>query len=74
MVFFISIFTRLMIIIIKFYQKYISIYTSFHCRFIPTCSCYAIIVLKKYGLTKGIYFIIIRLLKCNSLHPGGYDL
>ncbi|MDR0351432.1 MAG: membrane protein insertion efficiency factor YidD [Puniceicoccales bacterium] len=38
------------------------------CRFNPTCSDYAIIVLKKYGLFKALYLIIKRLIACNPFN------
>jgi len=66
--------TKTLIYIIKFYQKYISgLKTSPTCRFYPTCSQYGIEALRKYGFFKGIILTIIRVLKCNPFHPGGYD-
>ena len=62
-----------LILTIKFYQNWISPLKPPVCRFIPTCSEYAIIALKKYGLRKGIFLTIKRLLKCHPLHRGGYD-
>ncbi len=43
------------------------------CRFYPTCSNYAYEAIDKCGVLKGIVKTIIRLLKCNPLHPGGID-
>lgn len=61
--------------IIRFYQKYISKYilTGAHCRFTPTCSQYSYEAYEKYGVFKGSYLTIRRLLKCHSFHKGGYD-
>ena len=43
------------------------------CRYIPTCSQYAIEALQKYGPLKGSYLAIRRILRCNHFHKGGYD-
>ncbi|NLE04690.1 MAG: membrane protein insertion efficiency factor YidD [Crenarchaeota archaeon] len=67
-------FRKLVIYIIKIYQKWISplkIVPS--CRFYPTCSQYAVDAVSKYGVLKGGFMALRRLLKCNPFHPGGYD-
>lgn len=59
---------------IKFYKKFLSpLKKTCHCRYIPTCSQYAVEALKKYGPFKGSYLAIKRILRCNPLHKGGYD-
>jgi putative membrane protein insertion efficiency factor len=65
---------RWVIFIIKLYQKWISpLKTVPSCRFYPTCSQYAIDAVSKYGIVRGIFKAILRILKCNPFHPGGYD-
>ncbi|MCQ2554518.1 MAG: membrane protein insertion efficiency factor YidD [Clostridia bacterium] len=64
---------KLMILLIRFYQKYISPMTRAHCIFYPTCSQYFIQALEKYGVIKGSYLGIKRILKCHPWHKGGYD-
>ena len=61
------------IIIIKFYQSFISPLIGSNCRYTPTCSTYSIDSLKKHGLIKGMFLSIKRISKCNSLFKGGYD-
>jgi len=61
------------ILIIKFYQSYISPLIGPNCRYSPTCSEYSINAFKKYGLLKGYYLSIKRICKCNPLFKGGYD-
>ncbi len=62
------------IIILKFYQKFISpLKPVSSCRFYPTCSQYAIDAITKYGIIKGSFMSIKRILKCHPFHPGGYD-
>ena len=63
----------LLIGFIKFYKKAISPYKRSKCRYIPTCSSYAIEAIQKYGPVKGSYLGIKRILRCNPLHEGGYD-
>ena len=46
---------RLMIKMIRFYQKYISVQSAPSCRFIPTCSHYAIEAIETHGAIKGGY-------------------
>ena len=61
------------IIIIKFYQSFISPLIGSNCRYTPTCSTYSIDSLKKHGLIKGMFLSIKRISKSNSLFKGGYD-
>lgn len=59
---------------IKFYRKNLSgLKSAPSCRFIPTCSQYALEALEKYGALKGTYLAVRRILKCHPLHKGGYD-
>ncbi|XBC38208.1 MAG: membrane protein insertion efficiency factor YidD [Buchnera aphidicola (Floraphis choui)] len=68
-----SMISQFFIIIILFYQRFISILFIPSCRFQPTCSHYALLVLRHYCLVKGCYLIIRRILKCHPFHPGGCD-
>ena len=43
------------------------------CRFTPSCSEYAQLALKKYGVLKGSWLACKRILKCHPFHAGGYD-
>ena len=59
---------------IKFYRKFISpMKITPCCRFIPSCSQYAIEALQKYGPLKGSFLAIKRILRCNHFSKGGYD-
>ena len=58
---------------IRFYRKYISPGLPPRCRFIPTCSQYALEALEKYGAVKGSWLAFKRILRCNPFHKGGYD-
>jgi len=39
----------------------------------PTCSTYASLAIKKYGIINGGFLAAKRILKCHPFHPGGYD-
>ncbi len=43
------------------------------CRFYPTCSHYAYQAIARYGLFKGGWKAIWRVLRCQPFNPGGYD-
>ncbi|KPU26451.1 hypothetical protein TR13x_10060 [Caloranaerobacter sp. TR13] len=64
---------KLIIILIRMYQKFISPLKPRTCRFYPTCSEYSIKAIEKYGLIKGGLMSIKRIIRCNPLNPGGYD-
>jgi len=59
--------------LIKFYRKYISPLKPPTCRFTPTCSEYAMIAIDRYGVKKGGWLAIKRVLRCNPFFPGGND-
>jgi putative membrane protein insertion efficiency factor len=58
---------------IEFYRSYISPLKPPSCRYVPTCSEYAMIAIEKYGPVKGGYLAIKRILRCHPFHKGGYD-
>ena len=64
---------KLLIGMIHLYQKYISRLKRPSCRFYPSCSEYAVLALQKYGVIKGSWKSMVRIIKCNPFHPGGYD-
>lgn len=65
--------SRAVILLIRGYQKGISPLLGPHCRFEPTCSSYAILAVQRFGLIKGCWLTIKRVLKCHPLHKGGND-
>ena len=58
---------------IRFYQREISPLCPPRCRYIPTCSEYALEAVEKYGAVKGTVLATKRILRCNPFHKGGYD-
>jgi putative membrane protein insertion efficiency factor len=59
--------------LIKAYRFLLSPWLGAHCRFHPTCSCYAITALERYGALRGSAMAVRRLLRCHPWHPGGID-
>lgn len=63
----------LFLLLIRLYRLILSPLFGQCCRFYPSCSEYALEVVKKYGAFKGGARVVRRLLKCHPWHPGGYD-
>ena len=63
----------LLILPIRFYQKFISPLTPATCRYTPTCSHYAIEAIRKHGPFKGLALAVWRILRCNPWGGSGYD-
>lgn len=64
---------KIFLIIIKFYQKFISPLKPPTCRFYPTCSSYSFEAIEVHGALKGGWLTIKRILKCHPMHHGGFD-
>ncbi|MDU2065480.1 MAG: membrane protein insertion efficiency factor YidD [Sporomusaceae bacterium] len=64
---------KLALWLIWFYQTGISPLKGPSCRFFPTCSEYARLAIEKYGIFKGGWMALKRILRCHPFHPGGYD-
>ncbi|MCM1131974.1 MAG: membrane protein insertion efficiency factor YidD [Ruminococcus flavefaciens] len=64
---------RLFILLIRFYQKFISPLTPPLCKYYPTCSCYALTAVRKFGAVKGSALAVWRILRCNPWSLGGID-
>lgn len=58
--------------LIFLYQYGYSRYTTPTCRFVPTCSQYALEAIEKYGAIKGTYLAIRRILRCNPFTKKGF--
>ena len=67
---------RVLIFCIEWYQKNISLWLhkrGINCKYYPTCSTYTIEAIEKYGVIKGSFMGIYRILRCNPFSKGGYD-
>ena len=58
---------------IRGYQLAISPMLKPSCRFYPSCSCYAHTAIERYGVVRGFWLGLRRLLRCHPFAPGGYD-
>ena len=60
--------------LIVFYQKYLSaLKGGSTCKYVPTCSQYAIEAIEKYGALKGGLLAVWRIIRCNPFSKGGFD-
>lgn len=64
---------RAVIYVIQLYRHTISPLRLPTCRFMPTCSQYAVDALSEFGLLRGGWLATVRLLKCGPWHRGGWD-
>jgi uncharacterized protein len=63
----------LLIWLIRGYRMFISPLFPPTCRFQPTCSMYAIQAIERFGVWRGGWMAIRRILRCHPFYPGGYD-
>jgi putative membrane protein insertion efficiency factor len=63
----------LIIDILKFYKAFLSPFLPSACRFEPTCSVYMLQSVEAYGVVRGVWKGIKRILRCQPLCPGGHD-
>jgi uncharacterized protein len=64
---------RALIFLIRLYRHMVSPLRPATCRFVPTCSQYAVDALTEYGLVRGSWLSVARLAKCGPWHRGGWD-
>ncbi|WP_069292896.1 membrane protein insertion efficiency factor YidD [Fervidobacterium thailandense] len=64
---------KIVLYLIKLYQRYISPLKPPTCRFKPTCSTYTYQAVERFGFIKGLLLGFWRILRCNPLSAGGYD-
>jgi hypothetical protein len=64
---------RLVLVAIRTYQAHISAGTPPSCRYLPTCSQFGFEAVHRYGLAKGGWLTLRRLLRCHPFVAGGYD-
>jgi uncharacterized protein len=63
----------LLVALLRFYKAAVSPLLPPSCRFVPTCSEYAMEAVQKYGALRGGWMGVRRLLRCHPFHPGGFD-
>lgn len=64
---------HLVLAALRAYKRHISPLLPPACRYVPTCSEYAVEAVERYGALKGSLLAVRRVLSCNPLSRGGYD-
>lgn len=64
---------RLVMLLIRGYQIYLSPFVGRCCRFYPSCSSYCLEAVRQHGALRGLWLGICRIGKCHPFHPGGVD-
>lgn len=63
----------ILIACIRFYQLVLSPWIGRECRFYPTCSQYSIEAIERFGVLKGSWLMVARIVRCNPFGSYGYD-
>ena len=66
-------FDRLLIAILRGYKRWLSPLLGPRCRFVPSCSEYAMQAIALHGAGRGTWLAARRIARCHPLHPGGHD-
>lgn len=64
---------NIIIFLLKAYKNLLSPLLGNNCRFYPTCSVYTMEAVGKYGVIKGLFKGLYRILRCNPFSKGGFD-
>lgn len=64
---------KIVVFPIKLYQYLLSPFIKPCCRFYPSCSQYALHAIAHFGVMKGLWLALLRILRCNPWAKGGYD-
>ena len=59
--------------LIKIYRFTLAAALGGHCRFLPSCSCYAEDALRAHGVLRGSWLALRRIGRCHPWNPGGFD-
>jgi putative membrane protein insertion efficiency factor len=64
---------NIFLFLIRFYRRFVSPLFPPSCRFVPTCSEYAMEAFQRKNVLRALWLTVVRVMKCNPWHPGGYD-
>jgi putative membrane protein insertion efficiency factor len=64
---------RVLLALVAAYRYLLSPMLGRSCRFLPTCSEYAMEALARHGALRGTWLTVRRVARCHPWHPGGYD-
>ena len=65
--------SRLLLVFLAGYRRFVSPLLGPHCRFAPSCSAYAVGAITTHGAVRGSWLTVRRLARCHPFHPGGHD-
>ena len=65
--------TRLLVVLLTGYRRFVSPLLAQRCRFVPSCSAYALEAVQTHGAARGGWLAIRRIGRCHPFHAGGYD-
>lgn len=64
---------KLLIALVRTYQLTLSGFVGWQCRFVPSCSNYAIEAIERFGAMRGVWMTLARLARCHPLGGNGFD-
>ncbi len=64
---------RIVAVLIRGYQRFVSPILPASCRFHPSCSQYTLEAVTRYGVVRGGWLGFRRLIRCHPFNPGGFD-
>ena len=64
---------KLLIGLIQTYRRFLSPMLPPTCRYEPSCSLYTVQAIEKYGVLRGLFMGILRVLRCHPFARGGFD-
>ena len=59
--------------LIQLYRTYLSPLLPASCRYAPSCSLYTLQAIEKYGVPRGVFMGVLRVLRCHPFSRGGFD-
>jgi len=65
---------RAALLLLRAYKRFVSPMLPHSCRFVPTCSEYAMDAVERHGVLRGSWLAMRRLLRCHPLAHAGVDL
>ena len=65
--------SRLLLLLLGAYRRLLSPMLPPRCRFLPSCSEYAVEAVERYGAARGSWLAVRRVARCHPFHPGGVD-